>query len=251
MVALQQSIVARVTGDEESATAGLHLARLFLPAASHSVRFIFDHEAALQAIRFRPSVAADLINDLGEDSAAILLRIRVALLDSDPRTAERLLDQLPAATSLRDRVVRKILVALTTIDRDVDGATAVFTDALTEAHPQGLMRSVLDLAPDMSRLLKSVTPTPDLAPYVNELIDAATTVPVARPRPVTTLVEQLSDREVTVLRYLCSRLTYQEIASALYISLNTLKSHVKSVYRKLCVASRQEAVEIGRQLRIV
>ena len=36
-----------------------------------------------------------------------------------------------------------------------------------------------------------------------------------------------------MLRYLCSRLTYQEIAGALYVSLNTLKSHVRSVYRKL------------------
>jgi LuxR family maltose regulon positive regulatory protein len=97
----------------------------------------------------------------------------------------------------------------------------------------------------------SVAPGRGLAPYVNELIDAANTVPASRPRPVTTLVEQLSEREVTVLRYLCSRLTYQEIASALYVSLNTLKSHVKSVYRKLGVASRHDAVETGRQLGIV
>jgi LuxR family maltose regulon positive regulatory protein len=98
----------------------------------------------------------------------------------------------------------------------------------------------------------SVTSTRDLEPYVDGLIIAATKFPAAlRPRAVTSLVEQLSDREVTVLRYLCSRLTYQEIASALYVSLNTLKSHVKSVYRKLGVASRREAVEVGRQLRLV
>ncbi len=42
------------------------------------------------------------------------------------------------------------------------------------------------------------------------------------------LVDPLSAREVTVLRYLCSRLTYQEIAGALYVSLNTLKSHVRT-----------------------
>jgi LuxR family maltose regulon positive regulatory protein len=68
-----------------------------------------------------------------------------------------------------------------------------------------------------------------------------------RTRPATsTLVEPLSDREVTVLRYLSSRLTYQEIAAVLFVSLNTLKSHVRSVYRKLGVASRADAVGAGR-----
>jgi LuxR family maltose regulon positive regulatory protein len=59
-------------------------------------------------------------------------------------------------------------------------------------------------------------------------------------------VEPLSPREVIVLRYLCSRLTYREIAAALYISLNTLKTQVRSVYRKLAVDSRAEAVDVGR-----
>lgn len=54
-----------------------------------------------------------------------------------------------------------------------------------------------------------------------------------------------------MLRYLCSRLTYQEIASALYVSRNTVKSHTASVFRKLAVSSRREAVEEGRRLRIV
>ena len=60
------------------------------------------------------------------------------------------------------------------------------------------------------------------------------------------LVEPLSPREVDVLRYLCSQLTYREIAAALYVSVNTLKSHVRSIYRKLAVASRADAVNIGR-----
>jgi LuxR family maltose regulon positive regulatory protein len=68
---------------------------------------------------------------------------------------------------------------------------------------------------------------------------------------VTSLVEPLSPREVTVLRYLCSRLTYREIASALFVSHNTLKSHVSNLYRKLGVGSRDEAVELGRRLQII
>ena len=66
-----------------------------------------------------------------------------------------------------------------------------------------------------------------------------------------TLVDPLSAREATVLRYLCSRLTYQEIAAALFVSLNTLKSHVRAVYRKLGVASRADAVDTGRRLGLI
>ena len=48
-----------------------------------------------------------------------------------------------------------------------------------------------------------------------------------------------------------SRLTYGEIADQLYISVNTLKSHVKAVYRKLGVATRAEAVIEGRRVGLL
>ena len=45
------------------------------------------------------------------------------------------------------------------------------------------------------------------------------------------LIEPLTDREVTVLRYMTSRLTLSEIATELYISVNTVRTHAKAVYR--------------------
>jgi LuxR family maltose regulon positive regulatory protein len=62
------------------------------------------------------------------------------------------------------------------------------------------------------------------------------------------LVEHLTDRERDVLRYLPSRLTLSEIADELYVSVNTLKFHLKVIYRKLGVASRAEAAEKARHL---
>ena len=56
--------------------------------------------------------------------------------------------------------------------------------------------------------------------------------------------EELSERELTVLRLLASDLSEREIAAELYLSFNTVHSHVKSIYRKLGVSSRAEAVEI-------
>ena len=58
----------------------------------------------------------------------------------------------------------------------------------------------------------------------------------------------LSSRELTVVRYLASRLTYKEIAAELFVSTNTLKTHVKRIYQKLGVSSRMEAVTEARRL---
>jgi len=61
----------------------------------------------------------------------------------------------------------------------------------------------------------------------------------------------LSERELTVLRYLTSKLDATEIASALYISVNTVRSHIKAIYRKLGVATRADAVRNGQSLGLI
>ncbi|KQW52558.1 hypothetical protein ASC77_24620 [Nocardioides sp. Root1257] len=61
-------------------------------------------------------------------------------------------------------------------------------------------------------------------------------------------IEQLTERELEVLRMLPSRLTLREIADELYISINTLKFHLKVIYRKLGCTSRAEAAETARSL---
>ena len=60
--------------------------------------------------------------------------------------------------------------------------------------------------------------------------------------------EALTDAELDVLRLLRSELSQREIGAELYISLNTVKSHTRSIYRKLGVATREEAVKRAREL---
>jgi LuxR family maltose regulon positive regulatory protein len=73
--------------------------------------------------------------------------------------------------------------------------------------------------------------------------------PGASPAPV--MLEPLSSREREVLRYAAEMLDTTEIAAVLFISVNTVKSHLKSIYRKLAVTHRGEAVRRARQLRIL
>jgi LuxR family maltose regulon positive regulatory protein len=252
LVALQHARYARIVGDDATAAADLTLARLLLPTASPSVRSVFDVEAAQQAIESRSATATALIDAVDDGSSATLLRIRLALFDGDVRRAAALLAALPPPRTPRERVVRGVLAALTLVHRDVEAANGELTDALLVAQSEGFLRTVLEQGPEVLELLLSFTPTSAQEKYVGELIEVARSVAAPiRPSPTTSLVDPLSDREVTVLRYLGSRLTHQEIASALFVSHNTLKTHVSSIYRKLAVGSRREAVETGRQLSIV
>jgi LuxR family maltose regulon positive regulatory protein len=61
----------------------------------------------------------------------------------------------------------------------------------------------------------------------------------------------LSPSELAVLRLLPSFLTNQEIADALFLSVNTVKTHLRSIYRKLAATSRRDAIASGRRLRLL
>lgn len=65
------------------------------------------------------------------------------------------------------------------------------------------------------------------------------------------LAEPLTDREMGVLRLLPSMLSNTEIADELFISVNTVKVHLKSLYRKLDVPNRRGAVRRGHSLRLI
>ena len=149
-------------------------------------------------------------------------------------------------------MARSVLWALSVLERDVEEANGHLRAALAAAQPERLIRTIVEQGPDVDKLLLSFTPDRGQDCYVEDLLSAARhVVAPVRADAAPALVEPLSSREVTVLRYLCSRLTYREIAAALYVSLNTLKTHVKSVYRKLGVASRADAVETGRRSGVI
>jgi LuxR family maltose regulon positive regulatory protein len=63
--------------------------------------------------------------------------------------------------------------------------------------------------------------------------------------------DELSERELAVLRLLSSRLSLREIGNELYVSLNTIKTHTRNVYAKLRVSSRQQAVIRARELGLL
>jgi LuxR family transcriptional regulator, maltose regulon positive regulatory protein len=61
----------------------------------------------------------------------------------------------------------------------------------------------------------------------------------------------LTDRELVVLRLLATELSQPEIANELYVSVNTVRTHIQGIYRKLGAASRREAITIAREQRLL
>ena len=65
------------------------------------------------------------------------------------------------------------------------------------------------------------------------------------------VVEPLTEREREVLRHVSHMLNTAEVASEMYISINTVKAHLKSIYRKLAATHRCEAVRRAQQLQLI
>ena len=85
---------------------------------------------------------------------------------------------------------------------------------------------------------------------VGELLDVLAGRAPA-PRSAAPLLEPLSEREQTLLRYLPTTLSNREIAAELFVTTNTVKTHLRSIYRKLDVAHRRDAVDRARDLRLL
>jgi LuxR family maltose regulon positive regulatory protein len=78
-----------------------------------------------------------------------------------------------------------------------------------------------------------------------------TALPAGATPPAPVITEQLSDREREVLQRASAMLSTEEIASELYISINTVKTHLRNTYRKLGATGRGEAVRRARQLGLI
>lgn len=115
------------------------------------------------------------------------------------------------------------------------------------AHGSDRGRELLDEA----RLATDACPDPGITRPLLALVSARHRLTPAHRSVKADLVEQVSQRELAVLRYLPSTLSLAEIARELYVSPNTVKSQCSAIYRKLGVTTRSDAVQAARQHRLL
>ncbi len=208
--------------------------------------------------RERGLSVADDPDYLREFEQLTLARALVAryAADGDERSvieAAGLLERLQVAAESGGRTGSAIeALVVQAIARQARGNTraalAALRRALTLAEPRGYVRVFLDEGRPMLALLTAAAAAGPGSGYAR-LLAAGTGV--EPPAASGGLVDPLSARERDVLRLLATDLDGPDIARALFVSVNTLRTHTKNIYAKLGVNNRRAAVRRGDELRLL
>jgi len=180
---------------------------------------------------------------------------RYLIARAEYTSALRLLGTLHADAQGLGRAGRVVeILALRAIALQLKGdsreAQASLRTALDLAEPEGFVRVFADEGQVMQGLLRQAAQDDPANPYVQRLLLATRgDLPGADPNQL--LVEPLSERELEVLRLIAAGLKNREIADELVITLGTVKSHINSIYGKLGVGTRVQAIERARALGIL
>jgi LuxR family maltose regulon positive regulatory protein len=274
-------LILQVRGDTAASQAALDRASSYLeqagdPAVARSSHFVFRARAALARGDLDAAALAATQAPRPEQGGSFpeylqLVANEAHLLLAQGRrevAAERAaaLYAMASHAGWQPVVVQAgALQAVTAADHDQ--ALATLGQALAAAEPEGYLRTFLDLGEPMRELLDVAAHRGLVPGYTRRLLAAfGASLPsiVHRPLPVSgepllsaagrlqsPLIESLSERELEVLSLLAVGHTYREIADGLYVSVNTVKTHLKNIYGKLGVTDRRAAAARAKELGLV
>lgn len=211
-------------------------------------------EASLQLALGRPERVVEALDALPDPGAPRSQLLRCRVVNGNGQVPAEVTDLVPDADRpIVETVEAWINEASVKMRHGQTGdAYEALKHALRLAQPERLRRPFLDASPKLIRVLKV---EPDLA------TSAAWLRPQVRPNVLPTaaavpdgpalLTQPLTERELEVLRHLSDMLTTEEIGAAMFVSVNTVRTHVRSILQKLGVRRRHDAVRRARALGIL
>jgi LuxR family transcriptional regulator, maltose regulon positive regulatory protein len=198
-----------------------------------------------------PGAASDVV---AQPQAAIC-EAKLLIADSDDKGAIEQVAPLIASAGGACAVTDKIGALLTAVVahrrlNQSSEAAELLSLALALAEPEEACGPFVAAGPPVrSALTVLISPSSRSAGFASRILDR---FDGRLPRPAGSHpAALLTDSELAVLRFLPSHMTNQEIAEALFLSINTIKTHLSSVYRKLGVANRRQAIAQGRRLDLL
>ncbi len=235
---------------------------------------------ALDRVREQGLAASDDLSYLREFEHITLVRVLLARSQSD-RTEHSMLEAMgllerllqAAEDGKRTGSVLEILLLQALAHQmqgDISAALAPLERALTLAEPEGYVRIFVDEGPPMTALLtklreharkrpRAISTNVPLA-YIERLLaplhgermqEGTSPATSSAPAPAQPLLDPLTERELEVLRLIAAGLSNRAIAARLVLALSTVKSYVNTIYSKLQVESRTQAVARARALRLL
>jgi LuxR family maltose regulon positive regulatory protein len=237
-------------------------------AQAHQVRW-WLRQGKLEAVAAWYTTAAGILDapaDYQQEQVALTL-VRVLIAQDEASAALELLMAFRELARSQGRTGSEIEILMLTAlayhaQSKSDQALQILQQALLLAEPEGYVRLFVDEGAPMAvllRLLLAHWKSKRGRDYIQRLLallepaaaKSTTTPHTAQEAELPVLLEPLSQRERKVLRLLAAGLSNPEIANELVVSLNTVKTQVQSLYRKLQVSSRQEAVATARRLQLL
>jgi LuxR family maltose regulon positive regulatory protein len=264
VVGIVRALVALRHGDSEAAQTALSAARQQPPDWQMPARLTDLVSAVTAEALVAAGRGADALTvaagprGLDRWGETTLIKAKLALSDGDPAAAVELIGSALGGSTATLRpstaIELRALGAVATHQRgNDDAALELVEDALTLAEPEGYLSPFLSVGAPLRELLvrriRAGTAHRALAGELGEALDPQAAGP---PEQRSALVlDPLSEREAAVLRYLPTALSKAEIASEMFVSVNTVKTHMKNIYRKLDVTDRSHAVRRARTLHLV
>ena len=249
---LDRAAIWAARGQFDDALASVETARLVLAGTKSVLLARADElEAVLRLSLGDRRSPVELASELPAIQRALLLA-RVALAAKDHQTAVGYLD----AGSLGDltpraALVRQVLLAAAAIERGDPAVAGIVADVLRSARREGFLNIIVTTAPQVTRYLVEQVAPMQAEPFLARLIGAALGARATQPeRSVRILTAPLSPAELRVLKLLPTA-SYVQMAATLYISRNTVKTHLQSIYQKLGVSSRSDAIQRAMDLRLL
>ena len=247
---LDRARIWAARGQVHEALASVQTARLILAGTKSVLLARADElEALLRLAQGDLRSATRLAAGLPATSRGLLLA-RVALAANDHRAAAEQLE-LRSLGNLTPRaeLVRQVLLAAAAIERGDPKVAGIVGGALRAARHEGFLHTMVTTAPQVTRYLVEHSAQLQPEPFLDRIIDAALEVRTTQPR-TSRVTTPLTRAELRILELLPTT-NYVQMAATLYISRNTVKTHLRSIYQKLGASSRSEAIQRALDLHLL
>jgi LuxR family maltose regulon positive regulatory protein len=227
------------------------------PAPEWLVREVTLSCAKLLIVRGRPQEALAAVREFPQPHAADVVVTHAASLAAlgSPEPAREAVRQIIGTASLDRPIAVEAWLVMARIAAqlgEVDNTREALRHALRHAAPESQRRVIQQVWAELRRVLRDDDGL--IEQYRSLQGAAAATHSHGAPDPDTgpiIIAETLSRREMEVLHGMASMLPTEEIAATLYVSINTVKTHVRSILRKLSASRRNEAIRRARSLGLI